>query len=557
MPYTADFETTTAAADCRVWLWGLMEIGNYSNFKHGTTIESFMEELRALAKKRETVYFHNLKFDGEFLIWYLFHQGFRHVKRREGGENTFTSLISDKGMFYSLEITFKQFSKTAHKVKLLDSLKILPMSIEDIAHAFALPVLKGSIDYRKKRPVGYEPTEEEIAYVRNDVEIAARALRIMFDQGLDKMTISGDAMLDYKNIIGRKAFERWFPTPEYDADVRQAYRGGFTYANPAFTGRELGPGIVLDINSLYPDVMYHRPLPYGEPKFFTGRYEPDNLYKLYVQMFVCQFSLKPGMLPTVQLKQNPMFIPTEYVTDSGGEDVALCMTNVDLELFLEHYDVYNVEWISGWKFKASNVLFTDFILKWYNVKQQATLDGNKALRTLAKLMLNSSYGRFSINPKVRSKIPVLDEETDTVRYPTGPEETRRPIYIPVGAFITAWARDKTIRAAQSVCDRFLYADTDSLHLLGTELPPELDIDPVKLGAWKHESTFTRAKYLRAKTYVEEIDGKLCVTCAGLPEKLHKQVTFDNFEKRSIYTGKLKPTHVRGGIILDETDFTIR
>ena len=106
-------------------------------------------------------------------------------------------------------------------------------------------------------------------------------------------------------------------------------------------------------------------------------------------------------------------------------------------------------------------------------------------------------------------------------------------------------------------DRFLYADTDSLHLIGTDIPAEIDVDPVRLGAWKHEATFTRGKYLRAKTYIEEIDGRLCVTCAGLPDELHDQVTFENFEPGAIYTGKLRPVHTAGGIVLEETNFSIR
>ena len=72
----------------------------------------------------------------------------------------------------------------------------------------------------------------------------------------------------------------------------------------------------------------------------------------------------------------------------------------------------------------------------------------------------------------------------------------------------------------------------------------------------HGSTFTRAKFLRAKSYVEEIDGKLHVTCAGLPERCHDQVTFENFNINATYTGKLQPVHTAGGIVLEETTFKI-
>lgn len=556
--YVADFETTTNKDDCRVWAWGLCEIGQPDNFIYGTDIDSFFRRIKELAKKSETVYFHNLRFDGSFLLWYLFKNGYSHIEdKKEKADATFTTLISDKGEFYSIEVYFKVMKKRSHKIKFLDSLKVLPLSVAEIARGFNLPVQKLELDYTADREPGHELTADEARYLRNDCEIVARALDILFKQKLTKMTTAANAIADYKEIVTLKRFEHWFPVPDYDADVRQSYRGGFTFVKPDIAGKMIGDGIVLDVNSLFPSVMYSRPLPYGDPIFFRGKYKPDPLYKLYVQAFTCNFELKPGHIPTIQVKHNRAFVPTEYLTSSQGEDVPLCLTSVDLELFFEHYNVYNVEWISGWKFKSSVIMFRDYIDKWYAIKQRATAENNKPLRTIAKLQLNSLYGKFGTAPRCRSKIPFFDWHSDIVRYRYGEWEERNPIYIPVATFITAWARYITISAAQSVYDRFLYADTDSLHLAGTNIPAEIDVDALRLGAWKHESTFTRAKYIRAKSYIEEIDGKICVTCAGLPAGVHDQVTFENFTEEAVYTGKLRPVTVRGGTVLEETNFTIR
>ena len=73
--YVADFETTTNIEDCRVWAWGLCEIGNISNFIYGNNISSFFEKMKELSKQQETIYFHNLKFDGEFIIYHLLKNG--------------------------------------------------------------------------------------------------------------------------------------------------------------------------------------------------------------------------------------------------------------------------------------------------------------------------------------------------------------------------------------------------------------------------------------------------------------------------------------------------
>ena len=552
--FTADFETTTDPADCRVWAYGICEIGNPDNFIYGNDISGFMEW--AKKEKTATVYFHNLKFDGEFILCWLFENGFKHVTdRKDLDSNTFTTLISDKGQFYSMEICFNRVGRRKESLTIYDSLKILPFSVAAIAKGFNLPISKLEIDYHETREKGHILTQQEIDYLRNDVDIVARALHVLFEQGLTKMTQGSNALYDYKNIVGKKNFQKWYPIPDYDYDIRQSYKGGFTYLNPAFKEVDVKEGIVLDVNSLYPSVMYYQPLPYGEGMFFKGKYKEDKIYNLYVQMLTCQFELKPGYIPTIQLKNNLSFVPTQYLKSSDGEDVTLCLTNVDLELFLEHYDVFNITYHSGWKFKSTVGLFKEYIDKWNKVKMESTLNGNKSMRTLAKLMLNALYGKFALNPNVQSKIPWYDN--GIVKYKLGEKETREPIYIPVGTFITAWARYKTISSAQKVYDRFIYADTDSLHLVGTEIPDMLEIDPVKLGAWKHESTFTRARFLRQKSYIEEIDGILNITCAGMPERCYEFVTWNNFHTGMSYAGKLGMSHVNGGIVLKDIPFSIK
>jgi hypothetical protein len=309
--------------------------------------------------------------------------------------------------------------------------------------------------------------------------------------------------------------------------------------------------------------MYYNKMPYGEGIFFEGKYEPDKLYDVYVQMFTCQFELKKNHIPTIQIKHNFCYVATEYLTCSNGDDVTLCLTSVDLKLFFEQYNVYNIEWLHGWKWKSTVGLFKDYIDKWMNVKIESTKNGNKAMRTLAKLMLNALYGKFALNPNVCSKYPVYED--GLVRYELGEKETRDPIYIPVGTFITAYARYKTISSAQKVYKRFIYADTDSLHLVGTVLPKELEIDATKLGAWKHELVFSKARYLRSKTYMEyghdpakpDVPDEWKITCAGMPETCYPYVTWENFHVGSSYQGKLQQSRVRGGIVLKDIDFSIK
>lgn len=551
MPSTADFETTTQLDDCRVWAYSIVNIDNPTEFYVGNSIDDFIEHL---ALHPDTYYFHNLKFDGEFILDWLMKHGFTWIKNRKELEPLkFNTLISDMGVFYSIEFILGNGSK----VRLLDSFKIIPLKVRDIPKAFGLEDSKLEIDYTETREPGHVLTEQERAYVLADSMIVAKALKIQFEQGLTKMTQGSNAFHDFKTIITNKKFKKWFPKQpfEIDQDIRQSYKGGWVYVNPKYKGVDIGEGIVLDVNSLYPWVMHECLLPFGEPVAFKGEYVPDKAYPLYVTTIRCNFDLKPEHVPMIQLRKNPYgFGITDYISSSDGHDITMCLTSVDLKLFMDHYDVYNVEYMGGWKFMASNMMLRDYIDKWFQVKAEATVTGNAGLRTLAKLMLNSLYGKFALNPRVQSKIPYYDGR---VKYRLGPEERRDPIYIPMGTFITAYAREKTIRSAQLVYDRFAYADTDSLHLVGTALPDTLEIDDVNLGAWKREAKFDRARFLHQKTYVEEINGRIEVTCAGMPESCYANVSWGNFKHGSIFDGKLRPVHVDGGIVLVPTTHTLR
>lgn len=539
----------------------------------GEDIDSFINYC-SLINESSSFYFHNLKFDGEFIIHYLLTHGFVHVNEKKLGVNQFSTIISDLNVFYCIKVKFKE----EVIISFFDSLKLLNFSVEEVAKAFNLSIKKLEIDYKAKREKGHKITDEEKEYLKHDVMIMSLALEKMFEMKITRMTIASNAMNFFKDTISKKRFEEWFKPPLYDKDLRQAYKGGFTYLNEIYRGKEVKEGIVLDVNSLYPSVMYYSPMPYGEGIYFDGKYVPDKLYNLYIQNITCQFRIKKDMIPTIQIKNNLSFVPTEYLSSSNGESINLTLTNVDLKLFLEHYDIYDVSYNWGWKYKSSTKIFKSYIDYWNELKVKATKEGNKPLRTIAKLMLNSLYGKFAASPEGRSKIPYLDN--NIVKYKLSELEERTAYYLPISIFITSWARDKTIRSAQAVYHRFIYADTDSLHLEGTDIPENLLISDTELGKWKIESTFKRGKYLRQKSYIEDVvtpvdeiekfkkenpeclhlvskDSIINIVCAGMPKGCYKNVTWENFDYGSVFDGKLGVKHTDGGIVLVDTTFTIK
>lgn len=585
--YVADFETTTLPNDCRVWAYAIVDIENPDDKDSviiGTNIDSFIDWC-SKQKGSPKIFFHNLKFDLSFVMDKLFKLGFTHTtETKDRQTKTFNTMISDKGLVYQCEIIFYRKGKNIRKVILQDSLKLIPLRVKEIPKAFGLEEVKGEIDYDRHNylPPNSALTEIEKDYIIHDVVIVAKAINYMYSQGLDRMTVGACALAEYKSIVGKHTFKRWFPTPEYHDDVKQSYRGGFTYLNPEFAGKPVKEGITLDVNSLYPSVLrsHDCPLPFGTPIFFKGKYKYNPVYPLYTQMFRCQFEIKPGKIPTIQIKHSLDYRGNEYLTSSNGDTVTLCLNSVDLKLFFEQYNVYNPEWMSGWMFKASVGMFDKYIDKWIANKIQASKDGNKGLRYISKLFLNSLYGKFGTDNKQINKVPYYKD--GEVKYYYSKPESKPGIYIALASFVTSYARRVTITSAQKIQDnyhaglsdiQFVYADTDSLHCFspGFKLPEGLEIDPYKLGAWKYEGKFhsddgNGAKFLRQKCYIENItedvdnpnpEYHLKITVAGMPEECYDQVTFDNFVIGANYFGKKLPVTVPGGTVLIPGTFTIK
>lgn len=575
--YVADFETTTTKDKTRVWAWGQCEVGNVENFKYGTEMEEFIRWCEKGANKK--IMFHNLAFDGEFIFSWLLNNGFRYDRTGAKQTRTFNCIISKTGEFYQIQIIFKKYDKKYKQVTIEDSFKKIPFQASKIQKDFGLDIGKIEVPpgfYEWDRPPGHKLTEFEIAYLKHDVQVVALALGLQYAQDMPKMTTGADALYQYKKTLGGGDFKagdalfkgRYFPvlSTKVDLEIREAYKGGYTYLKKGYSGKDLGKGVVFDVNSLYPWAMFDQLLPYGEPLPFKGQYTYDEFYPLYIQAFSCTFRLKEGHLPTLQVKGG-RFVETQYletsIDDSGNDEpVDLVLTSVDLELFLEHYDVEEMEYDGGYMFKGTRDLFKEYILKWMEVKGRKGISPSE--RFVAKLMLNSLYGKFATSPDVTGRYPEMNED-GSISYHDLPEKLRDPIYTAMGCFITAYARKKTITTGQSVYDRFVYADTDSLHLVGEEFP-DIEIHESDLGAWKFEGAFSRARFVRAKTYIEDIDG-LHVTCAGMPDNVKQLVTWDNFREwePTMYApcqdgrffGKLTRHHVPGGIVLIPDYFTIK
>jgi len=592
--WSADFETTTEAnlkkdGYVRVWLWSFVRC-DLTLKLHGNDMFSFLDTVKRSEAKR--VFFYNLRFDGSFIVDWLLRNGYVYGRH-------FDTIIDGMNIWYSIRIYWSE----DHKIytEFYDGLKKFPgMSLNDVAELYDVP--KKTMEGEEKlenfamyRPEDYQPTKQEIEYCVHDSEIQAIAIASEMKNNHVGMTLSSDAFKDVRGKLCRYmdpkngyplAWRKLLPviSPEDDAWMRASYKGGWVYVNPEHEARELHDVTVLDVNSLYPSVMYNALLPVGHPYRSAVKPPKGTLYIIQVD---CIWSLKRGKLPTLQIKGDPLYDPTEYLEHDEGV-TELIMTSYDWDLFCEHYDITMFSVPRYVCFRGRVGILRPYIDHWMDVKKKAAHGSSE--RFISKRYLNSPYGKMGMRQDRINKIPELTDEGDIHFINT--EETSEGVYLPYATFVTAAARCITIRAAQKCydekvlidgeeCGRFIYADTDSIHIIG-DPPKNLWIDDRELGAWKMEGRFPIAKYLRPKTYIhcnedytvytEELkhkDGTVATVpeglkCAGMPDNIKMDLinhggtyAWDNFFVGNKFEGKKTQVRVPGGLIIRETTYELK
>lgn len=548
--YVADFETKSEKfykenGYTEVWLYAICD-SDANIVNYGSNIDDFMSYIKHLRGK--IVYFHNLKFDGNFIVSWLLRNGFEYNDNlRKNDARGFSTLISDTGIWYSIRINFgKNVSVDIH-----DSLKVLPFKVEKMAKDFGLPILKEKIDYDD-----YTIDDKRLEYVFHDVKIVAMCLKKIKEEGINKMTTASSAYHNYVDMMGgSERVLRIFPTLDEDfmLDYREAYRGGRSQVNPRYANKKLTNIKRFDINSMYPWVMHDCLLPYGRPIKCTK----PNQYAFELYKVAIEFHLKKNCLPSL-LKKSCMFglYGDSYYKETEGVEI-LYISNIDLELVKRNYVITYLEYMEIYGFFTTATLFKKYVDYWYTKKQH----DKGAPRIADKLALNSLYGKFGSNFQGRHKMPSLNN--DVVIFGNSEYEEMTKYYLPIAIAVTSYAHKKLDDGIHATgIDKFVYCDTDSIHTLG-DLPKEW-VDNTELGKYKLEAVEEQGKYIRQKCYVSKDNGKWSITCAGMPQNIKDKLIEDYGDKLpSIFKvglkaeGKLLPKIVKGGVILHGTTFEIK
>lgn len=597
--YTADFETSTPKwydkeyqkehynidvpdneqEEARVWAYDICN----RELKHitGTDIFDFFQTLNKLRHK-SLIAFHNLAFDGSYILSWLLENGFEHV---EDSDNiipfTFSTCISEMGQHYAYQINFANKS-----IYIMDSMKYIATSIRSMAIMYDLPILKGDCDYNRYRFKGEPVSDEDAAYIRNDTEIAMRSIMIKRGQGQNRFTQAGNAKAEFKATFSKADYDYYFPQLDIHTDekLRKAYFGGFTYLNSKYACKELYGLCSFDYNSMYPSQMLFKDMPYGEPETGTGEFHPftigNNFYNVCIQNLTCRFTLKEGKTPMIPRKKFFQGVMDNYLKNSGINRIELTLSTPDLILFFDNYDVWDItyNWWYGFMSRHGRFiedmtgmtkeevihesgvgsLYHDYFEKWRYIKETTT----GSVRTNAKLMQNALYGAEACNPLRYNAIPFMDED-GILKYKIKKSADGQPMYLPAAIFTTAWSRYELIKRINQYGDMFVYCDTDSLYLLTREPPKDLPLHDTLYGFFKWEHKIEKARFLGAKRYIyygtkpTEDNYQWEISCCGASEPIKAQMNWDNFKPNQEFAGKLTMKTVKGGKILIDTTYKLK
>ena len=509
---------------------------------------------------------HNLEFDFSQIVK-CFRQEFTYTEKEGKKESNSIMIREDPLKVYSATITVGN-----HSLYFRDTFKFATGSLEKVAKDWKLTLQKVEIESKifPKAPA----TEEERHYAMVDAHVARELWNKLQSAGLVNETqysTAGSAtignFMDYLDSSHYNFYKLFYGINTYkdkdwkkyveecqqefeECGLRYSNRGGLTIPNRKGIHKHVDH---YDYNSMYPSQMVHTYTPVGR----VLREPPKNgvlvscgelpegetlgVRTPYTYLLAPRgtFRLKKNMVPCVQWKKtdqckmyalDKVYTPSDYVPDFFL-DGSFHFWKDEWDIILRCYDFEGDEGDDFIYFECmNNVLLRNYVNTIYDKKRNAT---NESERNLAKMYLNSLYGKFLSRPdgkRITYRNGYREEEV---------VEDREMYYLPLGSWIAMMGRVTLMKAILSLKNPardFYYSDTDSIFC---RHGAKLDISIGKeLGQAKMEHEDVAMSLIGAKTYQlmwEDEEGTQVVTkCAGLSTEVTDHIPFGELKEGNVY-----------------------
>jgi len=520
---TFDIETVLKDGKLVPYLYSMFDGNNSYSFFTDSPKALFDTILRSKYRGYK-VYAHNLSgFDSVFIFKYL-----ASLKK-----DYQVRIIKRDSQIISIKIANR---KKNISITILDSLLLLPGSLKSWAETFNCFTQKGI------EPVLISSDVSEGAfYVQNDLshytkEVVKYSNFSLWKEAVIKYCINDCISLyqilsNAKDLIYKEFKVNLFDYPTLpslsfaifrtlflkDAKVPVTQGDMFKFIKSSFTGGSTemyipsGENIYeYDVNSLYPSVMKDNLFPVGHPTQFHI-YQGQDLSFLKDKFWIADCIVNTDVdlfAPYLQL---------HHETSNGIRTIApngkfrMRLTSVE---YLNALKDYNIKVNYGYYFDQAP-LFKEYMEKLYNLRMQ--YPKSHPLNKLVKLLMNSLFGRFGMNPihekhefidfkeftKLTEKFIIkdfIDLDNDgfftTYLDPDNLEEGANTS-ISIATAITSYARVYMSQFKNNKDYNLYYTDTDSI-FIDKPLPDSLLGNDI--GQFKLVNTFKEAVFLGPKIY---------------------------------------------------------
>lgn len=307
-------------------------------------------------------------------------------------------------------------------------------------------------------------------------------------------------------------------------NYKEAYRGGAVDVYKPH-GKNL---YCYDVNSLYPYVMSANEYPTGPSSYFKGKiFKLENMF---------------GIVKVKVEAPDNLYAPILLTKTDDGKVIApigswtgwYCTE----ELKLAKKYGYKFEMLEGYHWPNKNFIFKEYVDTLYNIR--LSYEKTDPRNLICKLLLNSLYGKFGMNPKVSAfyfynSAEALEKKSDGSwdeedwlnldkignYYVKELEETKNSLFwlniaeekkerynlmqisTPIAIFTTAYARMHMAELKMKYKNNIYYSDTDSIFL---DVPlPDSDVGK-ELGKMKLEYKIDEAVFIAPKVYALKLVG---------------------------------------------------
>lgn len=473
---TADCETDPFQFDRmpEPFIWGFYDGEEFRYFFDNDDFVDFIKGYDG------TIYAHNGgKFDWHFLLKYV-----------EEQEN----IMIINGRIAKIKIG---------NAELRDSFLNLPVPLSAYK--------KDEFDYTLlEKDVRKKHMEQIVTYLKGDCVYLHEVLSVNFSEYGKKLTLASSAFSAWATKFKEQkpssnlAYYKFFKPYYYGGRVQCFYKGPINH-----------PFRVYDIRSAYPDAMRLNH-PWGKD-YRVSKDIPDDPEKITLGFYHIR-AISAGVFP-FRTKNGGLSFPDD------GQARDYYVTGWELKYGLESGRVQVLNVYSSRVYKESKN-FAPYVDYFYKMKSEADKVKEPAKYLLAKLYLNSLYGKFAQTSEDHKNYCLVDQSEILDNVENGltfeceigrlalmsekiPESRMRFYNIAVGASITGAVRAKLAETIYK-SDGVLYCDTDSI--VCTDFGGDIGDE---LGQWECEGEFIGGGIGGKKLYAfERPNGEYKISSKG-------------------------------------------